>query len=95
MKRTTDKLISLLGTVFSQAARMRMLDGKTFLSGERAVSAAPGLFYRGGAPVRPGFILTFMRAIRPNGRVPVFFVRDAQTDARTEAVTDVTMFLLQ
>jgi len=90
----TDSLISLLVSVFSASACLRMLDGKTFTDG-RGVAAKPGLFYRSGAPVRPGFILAFMRAIKPTGRVPTLFVHNAQTDARTDATTDLSAFLLE
>ncbi len=93
MKRP-DKLISLLVSIFSASARLRMLDGKTFTDA-RDVAATPGLFYRGDAPVRPGFVLAFMRAIRPSGRAPMLFVHNAQTDAVTDATTDLSAFLLE
>jgi hypothetical protein len=90
----TDRLISLLVSIFSTAACLRMLDGKTYSDGSgRAVK--PGLFYRDGVPVRPGFVLAFMRAIKPTGRVPMLFVHNAQTDARTDAMTDLSAFLLE
>jgi hypothetical protein len=93
MKRP-EKLISLLVSIFSASARLRMLDGKTFIDA-RDVVATPGLFYRGGAPVRPAFALTFMRAIKPSGRVPMLFVHNAQTNAVTDAMTDLSAFLLE
>lgn len=90
----TDKLISLLVSIFSASARLRMLDGKTF-SDARDVAPTPGLFYRGDRPVRPGFVLAFMRAIKPNGRVPMLYVHNAQTNAVTDAMTDLSAFLLE
>lgn len=92
--KKTDRLISLLVSIFSTAACLRMLDGKTYSDGS-GKAVAPGLFYRNGVPVRPGFILAFMRAIKPSGRVPMIFVHNAQTDAKTDATTDLSAFLLQ
>lgn len=90
------KLVSLLKAVFSKAARFHFPSAQKIGSEDgNHVGAAPGLFYRGGLPVNPGFGLAFARALRRDGNIAVFVIANALPDAQTEAVTDVSMALIQ